>query len=72
MAQRIRAAVEEADFEGEEIMLGGRLTISIGVASFPVQASSKGDLVEKADRALYRAKALGKNRVVLYGEDDAY
>jgi two-component system cell cycle response regulator len=72
MAQRIRVAVEEAAFEGEEIMAGGRLTISIGVASFPVQASGKSDLVEKADRALYRAKALGKNRVVLYGEDDAY
>jgi two-component system cell cycle response regulator len=72
MAQRIREAVEEAKFEGEEIMAGGRLTISIGAASFPVQASSKSDLVEKADRALYRAKALGKNRVVLYGEDDAY
>jgi diguanylate cyclase (GGDEF)-like protein len=72
MAHRIRTAVEEADFEGEEIMLGGSLTISVGVASFPTQASSKSDLVEKADRALYRAKALGKNRVVLYGEDDAY
>jgi diguanylate cyclase (GGDEF)-like protein len=72
MAQRIRGAVEEADFEGEEIMSGGRLTISIGVATYPSQASNKSDLVEKADRALYRAKALGKNRVVIYGEDNAY
>ncbi len=69
MAERIRSLVEEAEFDGEEVMAGGRLTISIGVATFPMQASDKRELVERADEALYRAKALGRNRVVVYGEE---
>lgn len=69
MAERIRALVEETEFEGEQIMPGGRLTISLGVASYPMQASSAPELVERSDQALYRAKAEGKNRVVVYGEE---
>ena len=41
-----------------------RVTISIGVASFPERASDAKTLFEAGDRALYRAKALGKNQVV--------
>ena len=69
MAERLLKVVDEAEFEGEETMPGGRLTISIGVATFPMQASSKSELVERADQALYRAKGLGKNRVMVYGEE---
>lgn len=69
MAERIRELVAEAVFEGEEAMPGGRLTISVGVATVPMQASDKSELVERADQALYRAKALGRNRVVVYGDE---
>lgn len=69
MAERIRKLVDEAKFDGEDVMDGGRLTISVGVATFPVQASDKNELIERADQALYRAKALGKNRVMVYGDD---
>jgi diguanylate cyclase (GGDEF)-like protein len=69
MADRIRRLVEESGFEGEEVMDGGRLTISVGVASYPRHAASKQELVERADQALYRAKALGKNRIAVYGEE---
>jgi two-component system, cell cycle response regulator len=69
MAERLLKLVDEAEFEGEEVMVGGRLTISIGVATYPMQAGSKSELVEHADQALYRAKGLGKNRVVVYGEE---
>jgi diguanylate cyclase (GGDEF)-like protein len=69
MAERLLKLVDEAEFEGEEIMLGGRLTISIGVATYPMQAGSKSELVEHADQALYRAKGLGKNRVAVFGEE---
>lgn len=69
MAERIRQLVAEATFEGEDVMPGGRLTISLGVATIPMQATDKCELVERADQALYRAKALGRNRVVVYGDE---
>lgn len=69
MAERIRSEVADAAFEGEEAMPGGSLTISLGVATFPVQAADKSELVERSDQALYRAKALGRNRVVVYGDE---
>jgi diguanylate cyclase (GGDEF)-like protein len=39
------------------------LTVSIGIASFPSDANSAPELVQKADKALYAAKEQGKNRV---------
>ena len=63
MAERLRRRVEEADFQKAEVMPGGKFTISIGVASFPEDASTKAELIERADQALYLAKAGGRNRV---------
>lgn len=40
------------------------ITISIGLASFPMHASSGNQLLLKADEALYRAKNAGRNRVI--------
>jgi len=39
------------------------ITASIGVATFPVDAHSKEELIDKADQALYKAKSEGRNRV---------
>jgi diguanylate cyclase (GGDEF)-like protein len=41
----------------------GQVTASIGVATYPTGAKSKEELVEMADRAMYLAKAAGRNRV---------
>ncbi|WP_027085384.1 sensor domain-containing diguanylate cyclase [Cohnella panacarvi] len=49
---------------------GNRVTISIGVATYPAMAETSEQLYRKADDALYRAKRLGRNRVELAGEDD--
>jgi diguanylate cyclase (GGDEF)-like protein len=44
----------------------GSVTASAGVASFPVQAFDRDELIQLADSALYWAKEHGKNRVHVY------
>lgn len=49
-------------FQGSTIAI----TVSIGVAVYPVQAAQADDLIPFADLALYSAKNTGRNRVVVY------
>jgi len=44
------------------------ITISIGLAAFPVDAINKKELITKADKALYKAKSLGRNKIFIYSE----
>jgi diguanylate cyclase (GGDEF)-like protein len=48
----------------------GKITASIGAASYPRQAKDLRDLVEKADRALYAAKNSGRNTFRIYDETE--
>jgi diguanylate cyclase (GGDEF)-like protein len=68
IAERIcaRAAALRISVGGEPIAL----TVSIGVAVMDAETPSAETLVECADTAQYRAKALGRNRVVLYRRED--
>jgi diguanylate cyclase (GGDEF)-like protein len=62
LAERIRRAVELREFRLERLAI--KITVSVGVA----QLGPKDDmpiLIERADRALYAAKAQGRNRVVI-------
>ena len=61
ISETIRKSVETAGFEKDGIPL--RPTISIGVACYPEAGTDSLVLVDKADKALYRAKEQGKNRV---------
>ncbi len=63
VAERIRVAVESEHFPGGENQPTGKVTISIGVASFPEHAKSGDELINRADEALYEAKRGGRNRV---------
>src|SRR5205823_3922843 len=47
----------------------GRVTVSAGLATFPVQGHGRDELIRLADSALYWAKEHGKNRVRLYRPD---
>ncbi|MCD6334406.1 MAG: GGDEF domain-containing protein, partial [Candidatus Latescibacteria bacterium] len=60
-AERIRAIVETTDIDvgGEHL----RITVSGGVATYPEDGDTPADLIACADRALYRAKGTGKNRI---------
>lgn len=63
-AERLRGAIEYPPIKVAEE--DAPLTVSIGVATFPKDASYREDLIEKADRALYAAKDAGRNRVFSY------
>jgi diguanylate cyclase (GGDEF)-like protein len=58
VAEKLRAAIA-----GAEIADIGSLTASFGVAALPEDAGECEELMRKADRALYAAKAAGRNRV---------
>jgi len=64
VAEKIRKAIAETPFPFRESQPGGRVSVSIGVASFPENGplDEKG-LVTMADRALYAAKGAGRNQV---------
>jgi diguanylate cyclase (GGDEF)-like protein len=59
LAERLRAAVANASHGRSQ-----PLTMSVGIVVFPEHGRSREDLVLAADRALYRAKSLGRNRSV--------
>ncbi len=60
VAEKFRKAVQEARLSPAG---PGKLTVSIGIASFPRDAADPNGLVEAADAKLYDAKAEGRNRV---------
>jgi diguanylate cyclase (GGDEF)-like protein len=67
VAERIREAVAEHCFSlgGQE---ASRLTVSLGVASYPDDAQDLEALIADADLALYRSKQGGRNRVSAYSQ----
>lgn len=66
--ERLRKKVEEFPFDREDIQPGGKLTISLGSASFPTDAKMVRELIIKADAALYQAKNMGRNVMCLYSQ----
>jgi diguanylate cyclase (GGDEF)-like protein len=69
VAEKLRAAVEATHFAHAESPATERVTISLGVASYPTDAGEPKALVEAADQALYRAKRAGRNRVCTASEE---
>jgi diguanylate cyclase (GGDEF)-like protein len=70
MAERIRADVSEARVQAGGLVL--KVTASLGVACYPESGEvDTSELIRRADIALYRAKATGKNRVELYWAEQA-
>jgi diguanylate cyclase (GGDEF)-like protein len=68
VAERIRRAIEDHRFlsrEGSRV----RVTASIGLASFPEHAQKKAEILDFADRAMYRGKRSTRNVVYMASKD---
>ena len=66
-AKRLQALVEKTPFEGEkESQPNEKVTVSIGVVSFPWDATFQDELLKIAHSALQKAKQAGKNRICYF------
>jgi diguanylate cyclase (GGDEF)-like protein len=68
VAERVRRAIEDHRFlsrEGARV----RITASIGLASFPEHAQTKSEILDFADRAMYRGKRSTRNIVYMASKD---
>ncbi len=70
VADSLRKRIEEHPFPNEEKQPSGNLTISMGVAGLGEDGDTATLLVDRADRALYRAKQTGRNRVVAFDKQE--
>jgi diguanylate cyclase (GGDEF)-like protein len=73
VAERIRAAANRIELDGEPGAADARFSVSIGLSAYPRDARDEEELLNHADIALYMAKTEGKDRVVVFEhlkEDD--
>jgi diguanylate cyclase (GGDEF)-like protein len=66
LAEKVRTAIAESSFIVDDSLRPLRVTVSVGVAAFN---GNRKRFFQKADQALYRAKADGKNCVVVHEDD---
>lgn len=67
VAEKLRVLVSTSQMPGGDGQPGGKLTLSIGVATFEPELDGDGDgMLARADQALYAAKRRGRDRVVVY------
>lgn len=63
IAERLRSAVASVPLATHEVEGGIAVTVSIGVASYPLDGTTASEVHEQADQAMYWAKRLGRNQV---------
>ncbi|MCU0665853.1 MAG: sensor domain-containing diguanylate cyclase [Candidatus Omnitrophica bacterium] len=61
IAERLRQDIFKHPFINEEILPNKKLTVSIGIATFPQDAQNPSELILHSDKMLYQAKHKGKN-----------
>lgn len=62
IAERLRQDIAKHPFLHENILPQQKLTVSLGLATFPENGSSPSEIITACDRALYQAKHRGKNQ----------
>jgi diguanylate cyclase (GGDEF)-like protein len=68
IAERMRQRVTETDYPYGQNQPRGTVSISIGVSALASQINTAESVIAAADRALYRAKHLGKNRIEFFDD----
>ena len=63
MGEKLRRYVENFPFPGRETQPLKKVTVSVGIATFPEDGTDRPKLVQRADEAMYNAKKLGRNAV---------
>jgi diguanylate cyclase (GGDEF)-like protein len=66
LAEKLRGLVEDHPFSGRETQPCGKITLSLGVATFPESGRDATTLIDHADKALYRSKHDGRNLVSVW------
>lgn len=66
VAEKFRKAVEGHQFVADHNPPIGKVTISIGISTYPHDAESAAQLVERTDKAQYKSKRAGRNKVTTY------
>jgi len=64
VAERIRLAIQDKRIRVYDEEL--KITVSIGISTYPYDGKGIERLIDKADSALYQAKQAGKNKVCAY------
>lgn len=62
IAERLRTRIENHPFTHEELMPHKKITVSMGIATFPEDGLTNSELLSVADKFLYKAKYQGKNQ----------
>lgn len=63
IAERLRIDIEKRSFSHTEILPQKKLTISLGITTYPDDGQTTSELITKSDKLLYQAKNKGKNIV---------
>jgi diguanylate cyclase (GGDEF)-like protein len=66
VAEKLRRTVGETSFEYGRSQPTGRITISVGAANLPTDATAQDALVDCADAALYACKRAGRDKAIGY------
>lgn len=66
VAEKLRTSIAESNLEQGKTQPGGKVTISVGLATLPFDARDQAKLVDSADAALYASKRSGRNKVTAY------
>jgi len=68
--ERIREEVEGTGiYQDDQTVVEDQITISCGIASYPIDGSTTNEIIRKADQALYKAKKSGRNNIMLAYEE---